>query len=71
MITEGVSGYTFNVSDVEALVDSVQRVVTEPGKLREMGIAARQHAEQQSWPHMMDELIACYEAILAGQPPPI
>jgi glycosyltransferase involved in cell wall biosynthesis len=71
MITEGVSGYTFDVSDVEALVDSVQRIVTEPGKLREMGIAARQHAEQQSWPHMMDELITCYEAVLAGQPPPI
>ena len=71
MITEGESGYTYAVSDVEALVQAVKRIVTEPGKLQGMGQSARAQAEQQSWPHMMDELIACYEAILAGQPPPI
>jgi glycosyltransferase involved in cell wall biosynthesis len=71
MIAEDVSGYTFNVNDVEALVHAVERIVTEPGKLRVMGSAARRHAELQSWPHMMDELIACYEALLAGKPPPI
>jgi glycosyltransferase involved in cell wall biosynthesis len=71
LITEGISGYTFAVNDVEALVCAVEQIVREPGRLRAMGIAARQHAERQSWPHMMDELIDCYEAILSGQTPPI
>ncbi len=69
MITEGVSGFTFAVNDVEALVCAVERIVTEPGRLKAMGIAARQHAEQQSWPHMMDELIECYRAVIAGDLP--
>ncbi len=71
MIEEGVSGYTFAVSNVQALVCAVERIVTDPGRLHAMGSAARQHAEQQSWPHMMDELIACYEAVIAGRTPPI
>jgi glycosyltransferase involved in cell wall biosynthesis len=71
MIAEGVSGYTFAVNDVEALVRAVENIVRTPGKLAAMGIAARQHAELQSWPHMMDELIDCYEALLTGQPSPI
>ncbi len=56
---------------MDALVEAVRLIVTEPGKLQAMGQAARVHAERQSWPHMMDELVSCYEAILAGQPPPI
>jgi glycosyltransferase involved in cell wall biosynthesis len=71
MITEGVSGYTFDVNDVSTLVESVQKIVTEPGRLQAMGVAARQAAERQSWPHIMDELIACYAAILENKPSPI
>jgi glycosyltransferase involved in cell wall biosynthesis len=71
LIEEGVSGYTVAVNDVEALICAVERIVSEDGRLRSMGAAARRHAEQQSWPHMMDELIACYEALIDGQTPPI
>jgi glycosyltransferase involved in cell wall biosynthesis len=71
MITEGVSGYTFDVNDIEGLVNGVAQIACTPGKLDAMRIAAREQAEKQSWPHMMDELIGCYEAILAGQPPSI
>ncbi|MEP7284756.1 MAG: glycosyltransferase family 1 protein [Chloroflexota bacterium] len=71
VIASGVSGFTFDVNDVEALVCSVEAIVATPGKLHEMSLAARQQAEAQSWPHMMDELIECYEALLAGQPSPI
>jgi len=71
MIEEGVSGYTFAVNDVEAMVAYVKAIVETPGKLREMGQAARQAAEKQSWQHIMDELVSCYQAILAGQPSPI
>lgn len=71
MIEEGVSGYTFDVDDVEALVRGVAAIVTEPGRLDRMRNAARKQAERQSWPAMMDELVACYEAILAQKPSPI
>ena len=71
MIEEGVTGYTFDVNDTSTLVERVREIVTTPGKLRQMGIDARIAAEKQSWPRMMDELIECYEALLAGQPSPI
>ncbi len=71
MIEEDVSGYTFAVNDVEAMVEAVKKIVQMPGKLQEMGKAARQAAEKQSWLYIMDELITCYEAILAGQRSPI
>jgi glycosyltransferase involved in cell wall biosynthesis len=71
MITEGVSGYTFEVNNIEGLVRGVQQTLADPVRLRQMGIAARQHAERQAWPAMMDELIACYDALLSGKPSPI
>ncbi len=71
MIQEDVTGYTFAVNDVDALVNGVQQIVGQAGKLQAMGLAARRHAESQSWPNMMDELIDCYEAILAKRTPPI
>lgn len=71
MIQEGLTGYSFAVNDVEALTCGVEEIIGTPGKLQEMGIAARRYAESQSWPNMMDELIDCYEAILSGKPSPI
>ncbi|HVO43611.1 MAG TPA: glycosyltransferase, partial [Aggregatilineales bacterium] len=71
LVTEGVSGYTFDVDDVASMVEQVRTMVCEPGRLRRMGLAAREAAERQSWPHIMDELIDCYEAVLAGRPSPI
>jgi glycosyltransferase involved in cell wall biosynthesis len=71
MIEEGVSGYTFEVNDVNKLVAGVRAIVSEPGKLDRMRVDARNQAERQSWPAMMDELFACYEAVLTGQPSPI
>ncbi len=71
MVREGVTGCTFAVNDVEALACAVEEIISTPGKLKEMGIAARQYAESQSWPNMMDELIDCYEAIMSGKPSPI
>jgi glycosyltransferase involved in cell wall biosynthesis len=71
MIREGVTGFTFTVNDVDCMVQSVQHIVGQPGNLQAMGEAARKHAELQSWPHMMDELISCYEAVIEKRTPPI
>lgn len=70
MVNEGVSGYTFEVDDAAGLAEGVRQVFM-PGRLAEMRLAARDHAERQSWPAMMDELISCYEALIEGRPSPI
>jgi glycosyltransferase involved in cell wall biosynthesis len=70
MVNEGVSGYTFDVDDSAGLVEGVRQIFM-PGRLAEMRVAARDHAERQSWPAMMDELISCYEALIEGRPSPI
>jgi glycosyltransferase involved in cell wall biosynthesis len=69
MIEEGVSGCTFEVNDVNAMVEAVRRTIATPDVLQRMGQAARQHAEQMAWSHIMDELINCYQAVLDGKQP--
>lgn len=71
MITEGKTGYTFDVNDTDAMVAGVRAILDQPGTLDTMRIAARATAESQSWTAVMDELVDCYEAILAGKPSPI
>ncbi|MBX3083605.1 MAG: glycosyltransferase family 1 protein [Anaerolineae bacterium] len=71
MITDGESGYTFDVNDIDGMVNGVQQTLADPARLTEMGLVARRHAERQAWPAMMDELIACYDALLSGKPSPI
>jgi glycosyltransferase involved in cell wall biosynthesis len=71
IVEEGVSGYTFDVDDVEGLVRGVAACVREPGHLHAMKTAARKRAEYYSWTTIMDELVACYYAMLEGRQPPI
>jgi glycosyltransferase involved in cell wall biosynthesis len=71
MIEEGCSGYTFAVDDVAGLVRGVASIVEQPGRLEQMRIAARARAERFAWTAIMDELVACYAAIIAGRPSPI
>jgi glycosyltransferase involved in cell wall biosynthesis len=71
MVTEGVNGYTFEVNDTEGLVRGVQSILATPETLDTMRIEARKQAESQSWMRIMDELVECYEAILADRPSPI
>lgn len=71
MVTPGVNGYLFNAGDVRGLIDGVRAILAEPSKRRVMGRNARLFAETQSWPAMMDELIRCYDDLIAGRPPSI
>ncbi len=64
VVQEGVTGYTFDVGDVNAMVEGVRKIVTQPGRLHTMGQAARHYAETQSWPAMMDEVIDHYERLI-------
>jgi glycosyltransferase involved in cell wall biosynthesis len=71
LVAEGVSGYTFAVDDVEGLVTGVENIMARPGGADSMRAAARNTAEQHAWPVIMDELVACYNALLRGQRPQI
>ena len=70
VIQEGVNGASFAVDDTAALIDGVRQFVGEAA-LQSGRMAARQTAERFAWPVIMDELYACYQAVLAGQPSPI
>ncbi len=66
VVSEGRSGYTFAPGDVGALVEGVRRVSADRDRLRVMGAAARAFAETQTWPAMMDELLARYTRLARG-----
>jgi glycosyltransferase involved in cell wall biosynthesis len=65
VVEEGRTGYTFNVSDVEALVEGVRKTVVSRERIQMMGLAARAFAETQTWPAMMDEVIELYVSLIS------
>lgn len=64
VIEESVSGFTFDVGDVAALVEGVRQIAASRERMREMGLAARAFAETQSWPAMMEEVVGHYTRII-------
>jgi glycosyltransferase involved in cell wall biosynthesis len=69
VVTEGVTGYSYDSGDIFALVDGVRKLTADRARMAQMGLAARAFAETQSWDAMMDEVIDCYEALLRDQMP--
>ncbi len=64
VVEVGRTGYTFDVGDVDAMVEGVRKIAVSRAHIREMGEAARAFAETQSWPAMMDEVIAHYARLI-------
>ncbi|MBE2272456.1 MAG: glycosyltransferase family 1 protein [Anaerolinea sp.] len=64
VVEEGVTGYTFDVNDIDGLIDGVARIATSRQRITEMGRAARRFAETQTWPAMMDEVVDIYERLI-------
>jgi glycosyltransferase involved in cell wall biosynthesis len=63
VVTEGETGYTFAPGDVAGLVEGVRQIAEDRPRLEKMRRAARAFAETQTWPAMMDEVIAHYERL--------
>lgn len=63
VVEEGVTGYTFDIGDIEGLVAGVQRVAESRECIQQMGHNARTYAEAQTWGSMMDELLVHYERL--------
>lgn len=64
VVEEGVTGYTFEVGDIEAMVAGVRNIIANRDTIERMGRAARAYAETQSWPAMMEEVIDHYERLI-------
>jgi glycosyltransferase involved in cell wall biosynthesis len=64
VIEEGVTGYTFEIGDRDALVEGVRRIAADRATLEQMGRNARAFAETQTWGYMMDEVITHYKRII-------
>jgi glycosyltransferase involved in cell wall biosynthesis len=67
IVQEGVTGYTFDVNDIEGMVAGVARIASSRARIAEMGRAARAFAETQTWDAMMDEVIALYDELIAAR----
>jgi glycosyltransferase involved in cell wall biosynthesis len=65
VVEEGVTGYTFEVDDIDAMVAGVRQIARSRAHIEEMGRAARAFAETQSWDAMMDEVIDLYAELIA------
>jgi glycosyltransferase involved in cell wall biosynthesis len=69
IVQPGVNGYVFNADHVRGMIDGVRAILSDPSKRHVMGRNARTFAETQSWPAMMDELLVCYDDLIAGREP--
>ncbi len=66
VVQEGVTGYTFDVGDLNGLIDGVRKISVSREHITQMGLNARQFAETQSWGAMMDEVVDIYAEIIAA-----
>lgn len=64
VITEGHTGYTFDVGDTAAIIEGVRRVISSEAHMKQMGENGRTFAETQTWGHMMDEVIDHYQRLM-------
>ncbi|MBW4439536.1 MAG: glycosyltransferase family 1 protein [Pleurocapsa minor GSE-CHR-MK-17-07R] len=67
VVQEGVTGYTFDVNDVAAMVEGVRQVAQSRERINAMGHAARAFAETQTWEAMMDEVIDLYAELITSR----
>lgn len=65
VVEEGYNGYTFDVGDQAAIIDAVDIMTSDRARMAQMGVNGRTFAETQTWGHMMDEVIAHYERLIA------
>jgi glycosyltransferase involved in cell wall biosynthesis len=64
VVAEGKTGYTFDVGDVQGMIDGVRQIAVSRARIAQMGRDARAFAETQSWEAMMDEVIDIYARLI-------
>jgi len=61
IVDEGVTGFIVDVDDVDAMVETTARLLTEPARRRAMGDAARRRCAER---FSLDAVAACWAAFL-------
>jgi glycosyltransferase involved in cell wall biosynthesis len=64
VVSEGETGYTFDVGDVASMIDGVRQIAVSRERISDMGIKARAFAETQTWPALMDEVVDHYVRLI-------
>lgn len=67
VVQAGVSGLVVPVGDVAALTDALATLVVDEGLRRRLAQAGRQRVlAQYDWPHCVDRMIDCQDAVIAA-----
>ncbi|GAB4154262.1 MAG: glycosyltransferase [Roseiflexaceae bacterium] len=67
LVTNGVSGLTFDWADVDQLVAHLQRLAGDRGLVQRMGAAARERAARFSWDAAAEQYLALFEQFVPSQ----
>lgn len=69
VVSDGVDGVLIPPGDPQRLAEELQRLHVEPGRRRQMGIAARESAERFAWPRIAAQVERVYERAIAVPQP--
>ncbi|MEK6277070.1 MAG: glycosyltransferase [Actinomycetota bacterium] len=69
VVTDGVDGVLVPPADPQRLAEELQRAHHEPGRLREMGEAARRSARRYAWPRVADQVAHVYQRAIETPAP--
>jgi len=69
VVRDGHDGVLVPPADPQRLAEELQRMYTEPGRRREMALAARRSAERYAWPRVASEVERVYEEVQRAAEP--
>jgi glycosyltransferase involved in cell wall biosynthesis len=68
VVADGGNGYVFPAGDAEALADKLVNVLSNPQRLRQVGVKALSHMQQHhDWDTIGQMTAACYQSVLKGR----
>jgi len=68
VVADGGNGYVFPARDAEALADKLVNVLSNPQRLRQVGVRALSHMQQHhDWDTIGQMTAACYQSVLKGR----
>lgn len=68
VVADGGNGYVFPAGDAEALADKLVNVLSNPQRLRQVGVRALSHMQQHhDWDTIGQMTAACYQSVLKGR----
>jgi phosphatidylinositol alpha 1,6-mannosyltransferase len=66
-VMHGQTGILFPSEEQDNFIQAVNELLCDPIKCRQWGNAGRVHAEENSWPSILDGLLQNYKEVLEGQ----